>query len=313
MRNLKDNILLFLKGIAMGGADVVPGVSGGTIAFISGIYEELINSLKSINFASLKLLLGGQFKLFWQAINGNFLIILFSGILLSIKSLASLMTFLMNNHPIELWAFFWGLIVISSVVVLRQIKQWSAGVLITGLAGVVIAFVITSLSPAETSDSLIMVFFSGVLGISAMILPGISGAFILLILGKYKMLITALSELDLVIISVFIAGCIVGILSLVRLIAWLLNKYHDLAVSLLAGFMMGSLNKIWPWKEILEYRVNRHGEQVPLLDNNVFPNEYYEITGKDPHIIQALLFMAIGFFIVVVIEKIALRMTPHKS
>ena len=307
MRKLKDNILLFLKGMAMGGADVVPGVSGGTIAFISGIYEELINSLKSINIINLKLLLSGQFKDFWHAINGSFLLILFSGILVSIKSLASLMTHLMENHPIELWAFFWGLIVISSVVVLRQIKKWRGAVIFTGLAGVVIAIVITSLSPAETSDSLIMVFFSGVLGISAMILPGISGAFILLILGKYKIIISALSELDFMIIGVFIIGCIVGILSLVRLIAWLLSKYHDLAVSLLAGFMMGSLNKIWPWKEVLEYRVDRHGDQVPFLDRNVFPNEYYDLTGKDPHIIQALLFMAIGFFIVVVIEKIALK------
>ena len=297
----------------MGGADVVPGVSGGTIAFISGIYEELINSLKSINLENLKLLISGQFKAFWTAINGNFLLVLFSGILISIKSLASLMVYLMDQYPIELWSFFWGLIVISSVVVLRQIKNWQASVMVIGLVGVLIAFVITSLSPAETSDNLFMVLISGILGISAMILPGISGAFILLILGKYRMIINALNEMDLLIIGVFLVGCIIGILSLVRLIAWLLNKYHDHAVSLLAGFMMGSLNKIWPWKEIIEFRVNRHGEQVPLIDRNIFPTEYYEFTGNDPHIIQAILFAAFGFFIVVAIEKIALRMNPPKS
>ena len=313
MRKLKDYILLFLKGLAMGGADVVPGVSGGTIAFISGIYEELINSLKSINLENLKLLISGQFKNFWQAINGNFLLVLFSGILISIKSLASLMAFLMGNYPIELWAFFWGLIVISSVVVLRQIRDWSVSVMVIGLVGVVIAFIITSLSPAETSDSLFMVLLSGILGISAMILPGISGAFILLILGKYRMIITALSDMDLLVIGVFLLGCVNGILSLVRLIGWLLSKYHDHAVSLLAGFMMGSLNKIWPWKEVLEYRVNSHGEQIPSIDRNIFPTEYYQFTGNDPHIIQAILFAAMGFFIIVVIEKIALRMNAPKT
>jgi putative membrane protein len=313
MRNLKDYILLFLKGMAMGGADVVPGVSGGTIAFISGIYEELINSLKSIDLANIKLLFSGKFKQFWTAINGNFLLVLFSGIIISIKSLASLMTYLMDTHPIELWSFFWGLIVISSIVVLRQIKQWNVKVIFIGLLGVVIAFFVTSLSPSQTGDNMFMVFISGFLGISAMILPGISGAFILLILGKYKMIIGALSDLDFVIIGVFILGAIVGILTLVRAIAWLLNKYHDLAVAVLAGFMMGSLNKIWPWKEVLEYRVNSHGEQVPFLDRNIFPNEFYQITGQDPLIIQAVLFMAIGFFIVVVLEKIALAINTQKS
>ena len=310
MRNFKDNILLFLKGLAMGGADVVPGVSGGTIAFISGIYEELLTSIKAVNLANLRLLLKGQFKEFWQAINGNFLFILFSGILISIKSLAALLLHLKETYPIQLWSFFWGLIMISSVVVLRQITKWRWTVIVSGIVGVVLAVMVTSITPAQTSDSYFMIILSGMLGISAMILPGISGAFILLILGKYEFILTALSELNFLVIGLFLLGCIIGLVSFVRVVSWLLSKYHNMAVALLAGFMMGSLNKLWPWKETLEYRLDSHGNQVPFVDINVMPNKYFEVTGNDPDVIQAILFMAIGFFIIVLIEKIALQIKP---
>ena len=291
----------------MGGADVVPGVSGGTIAFISGIYEELLASIKAVNFPNLKLLLQGRFREFWKAINGNFLLILFSGILISIKSLAAVLIHLKEAYPIQLWSFFWGLIMISSVVVLRQITKWRWSVIVAGIIGIILAVVVTSLTPAHTSDSYLMIILSGVLGISAMILPGISGAFILLILGKYEFILTALSEMNLVVIGLFMFGCIIGLVSFVRVISWLLSIFHNMAVALLAGFMMGSLNKLWPWKEILEYRLDSHGNQVPYVDVNVMPNEYFAATGNDPVVIQALLFMAVGFFIIVLIEKIALQ------
>ncbi len=307
MRSVKEYILLFLKGMAMGGADVVPGVSGGTIAFISGIYEELLNSIKAVNLVNLQLLFKGEFKAFWQAINGNFLVVLFAGILVSIKSLAALLIYLKEAFPIQLWSFFWGLIMISSVVVLRQITKWRWNVFLAGIIGVVAAVVVTSLTPAHTSDSYLMIIGSGILGISAMILPGISGAFILLIIGKYEYILTAMSELNFVVLGLFLLGCIIGLVSFVRAISWLLGKYHNMAVALLAGFMMGSLNKLWPWKETLEYRLDRHGNQVPFIETNVMPNQYFEVTGHDPVVIQALLFMALGFFIVVVIEKIALQ------
>lgn len=313
MRKLKDYILLFLKGVGMGGADVVPGVSGGTIAFITGIYEELLDSIKSINLTTLKLLAKGEFAEFWRAINGNFLLVLFSGILVSIKSLASLMTYLMEYNPIQLWSFFLGLILISSLVVARQIQRRTPVVILFGILGIVIAYLITTLSPAVTSDSLIMVFFSGLLAISAMILPGISGSFILLILGKYKMIITALSDLNFVVLGVFAMGCIVGLLSLSRVISYLLKKYHDITIALLAGFMIGSLNKIWPWKEVIEYRVNRHGEQVPFIERNILPNEYLELTGQDPLVIQAILYLALGFSLVLIMEKIALTVSRRSS
>jgi len=311
MRNFKDYIVLFLKGLAMGGADVVPGVSGGTIAFISGIYEELLSSIKAINLPNLRLIFGGRIRDFWQAINGNFLLILFTGILVSIKSLASILIYLKEVYPIQLWSFFWGLIMISGIVVLRQINKWQWAIVLSGITGVVLAILITSLTPAHTSDSYLMIILSGVLGISAMILPGISGAFILLILGKYEFILTALSELNLVVIALFMIGCVIGLISFVRVISWLLDKFHNLAVALLAGFMMGSLNKLWPWKQTIEFRLDRHGDQVPYIDTNVWPNNYFEVTGQDPVVIQAVLFMAIGFFIVVVIEKIALQIKTH--
>ena len=308
MRTLKDYLLLFAKGLAMGGADVVPGVSGGTIAFISGIYEELIDSIKAINLDTLKILLKGEFKEFWKQINGNFLIVLFSGIAIILISLASLVTYLMAHNPIQLWSFFLGLILISSIVILRQVKKWSFGVVIVGLIGIVLSYYLTSMSPAQTNDSYFMIFLSGALAICAMILPGISGAFILLILGKYQLVVGALGDLDYGIILVFMAGAATGILMFVRLISWLLHKYHDYAIAVLTGFMMGSLNKIWPWKQVLEFRLNRHGEQVPFIEQNITPNQFLDITGDSPLIMQAILFMAIGFFIVVVIEKIALSL-----
>jgi len=309
VRRLKDYILLFLKGVAMGGADVVPGVSGGTIAFISGIYEELLASIKAVNLENLKLLFKGKFKLFWKEINGGFLLAIFVGILTSVKSLATLIIFLKENYPIQLWSFFWGLIMISSIVVLRQITRWNAGIVLSAIIGILIAYGITSLTPAHTSDSPLMILGSGVLAISAMILPGISGAFILLILGKYEFIISAVSELNFFVLGIFAAGCLLGLVSFVRIISWLLSKYHNAAVALLAGFMMGSLNKLWPWKQVLEYRINRHGDQVPFIEKNILPTDFYQITGNDPVFIQALLYMAVGFFIIVILEKIALRIS----
>jgi len=305
MRSIKDYLLLFVKGLAMGGADVVPGVSGGTIAFISGIYEELIDSIKAVNINSLKVLFKGEFKEFWQQINGNFLAVLLSGIAISLASLARLMTYLMEHNPIQLWSFFLGLILISSIVILRQIKKWSFGVAIAGIIGIIASYYLTSMSPAQTSDSYWIIFLSGAIAICAMILPGISGAFILLIMGKYQLVVGALGNLDYGIIAVFIAGCGFGILLFVRLISWLLHKYYNYAIAVLAGFMMGSLNKIWPWKQVIEFRLNRHGEQVPFIEQNISPNQFLENTSDSPLIMQAILFMAAGFFIVVVVEKIA--------
>ena len=305
MGNLKSNITLFLKGMAMGGADVVPGVSGGTIAFITGIYEELILSIRSINLQTIRLLISGDFEAFWKSINGAFLLRLLSGILVSIFSLAKGITYALEHYPIQIWSFFFGLVLISAIVVVRNIRRWSVVNILFIILGAAVAYLITSFSPATSPETIWFVFLSGAIAICAMILPGISGSFILVLLGKYEYILTAVKTLDLLVIAIFAAGCVVGILSFARLISWMFDKFHDLTIALLAGFMLGSLNKVWPWKEVLQYRINSKGEQTPLFDRNVSPAEYMDITGNDPFLMQAVMFIALGLLIVIVIERLA--------
>ncbi|MEM7550602.1 MAG: DUF368 domain-containing protein [Bacteroidota bacterium] len=310
---MKDGLLLFLKGIAMGGADIIPGVSGGTIAFITGIYERLINAIKSVDVNALVLLKQFEFKKLWEHIDGNFLAILFAGIAVSVASLARLMTYLLHAHPIQLWSFFFGLILISAFVVARSVKNWKTANFLGLILGVVLAYFITSATPAETPEGYWFIFVSGAIAICAMILPGISGSFILLILGKYQFILEGLKNFDLTIISIFMLGCVVGILSFSRLISWLLTHYHDVTVAILAGFMIGSLNKIWPWKEVLQFRLNSKGEQVPFIERNLLPAEYLEVTGGDPYLLQAILFGALGFFLVFAIEFINRALHPKNK
>ena len=226
MRNLKDYILLSLKGIAMGAADVVPGVSGGTIAFITGIYEELLETINSINFAALKKLKSEGIKGFWKHINGNFLIALFIGIGISIVSLAKLITYLLEHHSILLWSFFFGLILSSIYLVGKTVKKWELSKIIGLLVGAGVAYYITILPPMENPNALWYVFLSGTIAICAMILPGISGSFILLLLGSYEMVLGAIKDVKLAIIGVFAVGCITGLLSFSKLLNWMFNHCH---------------------------------------------------------------------------------------
>lgn len=289
----------------MGVADVIPGVSGGTIAFISGIYEELIGSIKSIDADAFKLLARFQIKSFWKSINGNFLITVLAGIVTSLLSLARLMTYLLEHHPIPVWSFFFGLILVSAPLIMRDIKKWDIATVISGILGIVIAYLITILSPTETPTNLPFIFFCGALAICAMILPGISGAFILLLIGKYEYMIKALISFDIPVIIVFVIGCFLGLLGFSRFLSWILTHYRFPTLALLAGFMIGSLNKVWPWKEITAFRINSEGLQVAALDQSILPWQYVEKTGQDPKLFLAVLFVALGIFLVVAIEKIA--------
>lgn len=307
MQTIQDYLKLFLKGVAMGGADVVPGVSGGTIAFITGIYETLLNAIKSVDAEAFRLLLQFRIADLWKHINGGFLITLLGGIILSIITFAQVIHFLLDNYPIQLWSFFFGLVVISAISVTREIYQWSAGVVIAGLAGIAIAYWVTEATPGETPEALWFIFLSGAIAICAMILPGISGSFILLIMGKYTYILEAVNERNFVVVGVFAIGCIVGILSFARVISWLLKNYHNMAIALLAGFMIGSLNKIWPWKMVASTRINSSGEEVPFLTKNVLPASYEQITGDPSFLWQAMLFAILGVAIVVVLEQVAAR------
>jgi putative membrane protein len=310
-RSVKDYLLLYVKGVSMGGADVIPGVSGGTVAFITGIYDELINSIKAIDWSVIKMLFQFRISEAWKTVNGNFLICILGGILTSLLSLSKLMTFLLNTYPIQVWSFFFGLILVSAPLIFRDIKQWKLGTIISGTAGVVAAYFITVISPTETPTNLPFIFFCGALAICAMILPGISGAFILLLIGKYEYMIAALINFDLEVIAVFASGCVLGLIGFSKILGWVLNHYRFPALAMLAGFMIGSLNKVWPWKEITKYRIDHLGNQVPAFDKSVSPDRFLEVTGTDPLVFQAILFSALGILLIVAIEKTASYLKTH--
>lgn len=299
-RRLIDYIVISLKGIAMGAADAVPGVSGGTIAFISGIYEELINTIGNINIQLLTNLRKNGFAAFWKQLNGNFLFALLSGIIISFVSFMRLAKYLIENHPILIWSFFFGLIVASIYFVGKQIKKWNLGVIIALVFGSFIAYYITTLPSLATNENPWFLALAGGIAICAMILPGISGSFILVILGAYKTLSDALHDFDLKKIGLFVLGAIVGLLSFSRILKWLFKHFHNITLALLTGFIFGSLNKIWPWKKVLTYRTNSHGEKVPLLEQSISP---FNFEG-DNQIYFAFLLMLIGFLTIIILEKL---------
>lgn len=310
MKN-RNYLLLLLKGCAMGAADVVPGVSGGTIAFISGIYEELLNSIKGIDLHALKLLFSFKFNDFWKKINGNFLLSVVCGVGISIFSLAKLMTWLLTTHPIYIWSFFFGLIIASSLLVSKEIKKWDIFTIIALIAGACIAYTITVLSPASTPNSWWFIMLSGAIAICAMILPGISGAFILLLMGKYTFLMTAVGEFNLTIIILFVIGAVIGIISFSHLLSWLLKNYHTLTVALLTGFMVGSLNKVWPWKETIETYIDTHGVEQVLVETNIMPAKF--VTQGDPLVWQAILMCIFGFLLIWGIEAFAAKLQAGRA
>jgi len=296
--------MLILKGMGMGAADVIPGVSGGTIAFISGIYEELVHSIKNINYPTIRTLWKEGPVAFWKALNGNFLLSVVGGILLSVLTLARILEYLLVNHPVLIWSFFFGLIIGSAIYVARSIETWNAGTVISMLAGIAVAWAITSVTPAETTEAYWFIFLSGALAICAMILPGISGSFILLLLGKYQFILSSLNEGRMLVIAVLLAGALTGIISFSHLLSWLLRKYHHLTIAVLAGFMIGSLNKIWPWKITLEEYLDSHGVVQPLVQHNVLPGRFAAEAGADPRLVMALGLAFAGCLLIFLLEGI---------
>lgn len=292
----------------MGAADVVPGVSGGTIAFITGIYDELLGSIKKFNFTAIKLLFTGKFKQLMQHINGYFLISVLSGIAISIFTLANLMTWLLTNHPIQIWSFFFGLIIASSILVAITVREWNWKTILSSLIGAAIAYYITVASPTTTPDGYWFIFLSGAIAICAMILPGISGSFILLLLGKYTFIMEAISEFKIDIMAIFAIGAAVGIIAFSHVLTWLLNRYKNITIALLTGFMVGSLNKVWPWKETLESYIDSHGVEQAITQRSILPTTFEQLTGQETHIIEAIIYCAIGLVLVSGIEFIAKKL-----
>jgi len=313
-RRFIDYLIISLKGIAMGAADVVPGVSGGTIAFISGIYEELLESIDGFNFNAIKTWKTKGFKTAWNSINGNFLLALFSGIAISIISLAKLIKWLLTNEAILLWSFFFGLVLASIIYIGNQIKTWDYKAILALIISAILSYFITLAEPFASPDSNLYLFLSGFIAIIAMILPGVSGAFILLTLGVYQTaldtinnLITGITTLDFdlfkaafVKFSMIALGALLGIKAFSKLLNWMFKHHKNMTLAILTGFMIGSLNKIWPWKKVLTWRVNSHNEKVPFLEKSISP---FSFEG-DNLLLFSIGLMAIGFLLIIVLEKL---------
>ena len=302
MRSFSQHLLLFAKGLAMGAADVVPGVSGGTIAFVSGIYIELIETIKSLNLQALRVLKKQGFGAAWKYINGNFLVVLLSGIFTSLFSLAVVMQYLLAEHPLPLWSFFVGLIVGSVIYLLRQYRfsRWQELVLFVG--GVVIAWGISIAPSVQLEGSLITMFFAGCIALCAMILPGISGSFILMLLGLYPIFIGAIAELKLDILLVFGLGGIIGLSMFSRLLSWMLSRYERLVIATMCGFLVGSLKIIWPWKQVLESVVSHSGKTIVLSAQNLWPSQYTQLVGADAQTLLSVSAMLFGLILVLGLE-----------
>ena len=305
MNKFREKALLFLKGMGMGSADIVPGVSGGSIALVTKIYEELLASINSFDLTAIKLLAKFEVVAFWKHVNAGFLLTLFSGILTSIFAFSKVITFLIDKYPIPLWSFFCGLILISAIIILRDIKRWTIVAILMFPIGALIAYFITELPMISSPNNIWFTSAAGAIAICAMILPGISGSFLLLILGKYEFILNAVNEKDVLVLMVFALGCITGLLLFSRVISWFLKNYHALTLSFLSGFMIGSINKIWPWKKILSYRVSSSGAQKPFLTENILPHVYLAETGQEPVFLIAILAFLIGVVLVVGLERLA--------
>jgi len=307
MRHFSQYLILFCKGLAMGAADVVPGVSGGTIAFVSGIYIELIDTIKSVNIQALRVLKSQGPAAAWRHINGNFLVVLLSGILTSLFSLAVVMQFLLAEHPLPLWSFFVGLIVGSVIYLLRQYRfaHWREYLLF--VTGIAIAWGISVAPSVQLEGTLATMFFAGSIALCAMILPGISGSFILMLLGLYPVFIGAIAELQLDILMVFGLGGIIGLAVFSRVLSWLLAHYEVPVIAMMCGFLVGSLNIIWPWKQVLESVVSHSGKTIVLSAQNLWPSQYTQLVGMDAQTLLSVTAMLAGLILVLGLEYVGSR------
>ncbi|MCD8449124.1 DUF368 domain-containing protein [Tenacibaculum dicentrarchi] len=303
-RTKKDYLVIILKGIAMGAADVVPGVSGGTIAFISGIYEELLNAISAVNLDLFKILKKEGVKSAWAQLNGNFLAALFTGIFISIISLAKAIKWLLINQPILLWAFFFGLVLASIIYIAKQVKHWSFKGIFIGVLAVFFGYLITVLPAVNGQEvSYLFLVFSGAIASCAMILPGISGSYILLLIGVYPLVMNALTSSELKTISAIVIGVMIGLTTFSKLLKWLFYNYKNEMLIALTGLMLGSLNKVWPWKTVLTTYTDRHGVVKPLLEKSVLPFSY----DGNPELMYALILIIVGFSLILLLEKLAVR------
>jgi len=292
-RTLVDYVGLVARGFAMGASDIVPGVSGGTMALILGIYEELIQSVRGVlNREALGHLLRFRIKQALDLIPWKFLLCVASGIFLAVFTMSYILEWVLEHYPSLLWAFFFGLVVASILTVRKQVKTWGLGPILGLVLGAVGAYILVGLVPVQTPNTWWFLFLSGAMAISAMVLPGISGAFILVLLGKYQFLLSAVTTRDIVPLLWVVAGAGVGIVTFAQVLGWLFKRYHDPTVAVLMGMLLGSLRKIWPWKETLETILDRHGKEIPIAQRNILPAAW---TGE---VMGAILLALLGFALI---------------
>lgn len=322
MKKQAAQLALLLKGAAMGIAETIPGVSGGTIAFITGIYERLINSIKAFGPDLVESWRSHGIRGAWRTIDGSFLVVLFAGMGLGLLAGVFGMSHLLENYPLLVWAFFFGLIAGSAIYVGKQVTRWRVGEGILLLLAAVLAYWVTIAVPAQGSESLAYVFICGVIAISALMLPGLSGSFMLLLLGMYQFILHrtlkegVLENQDLqavVTLGVFGLGCLVGVVTFARVLSWLFKNYRNRTLVVLTGFMIGSLNKVWPWQEVLETRINSKGEEQVLLSQSVSPTTFEQLNdnfmyGNDPHLSGVLIAMIVGFGTIFILERLGTQM-----
>ena len=303
---MKHRILLACKGLAMGIAETIPGVSGGTIAFITGIYEELLNSIKAIHPSLIGTLRKGGIPSAWKQLNGNFLLTLGIGMIIGLVIGVLFVSHFLEHYPPIIWAFFFGLIISSVIYISRQVDQWKVGEILGFILATLLAYWLTTVSPASGNEALWFVFLSGAIAISALILPGISGSFILLIMGMYSYIIPTVRDVlstfntdGLLVMAVFAIGCLIGLTTFARVLSWTFKKYKSVTLAILTGFMLGSLPKIWPWRNVISTRLNSAGEEIPFLEKTVLPANYE----GEQFLILAIVAAIIGFISVFVFEK----------
>lgn len=304
-------LLIFLKGMAMGAADVVPGVSGGTIALIVGVYERLLKALGSCTPNKLVWLLRGRVRETWQAIDGTFLVALLAGILTSIAAFANLLGYLLEEHSALTWSFFFGLILVSVYIVGREVYRWNIWTLLLVVLGGGFAYMITVAAPVQWSAAPLFVFLAGAIAICAMILPGISGSFILVLLGLYTTILGAVRSFDFGMLAIFALGCAVGMLSFARVVSWLLENARNATMAAATGLLIGSLNKVWPWKQTVSWRENSKGILEPMQQNNVLPATYEALTGEPSWWIAGVALMAAAVLLVLALEWIGHRVSRN--
>ena len=300
-RTLRDYVILMLKGFCMGASDIVPGVSGGTMAFILGIYEELIESIKRVDLTTIRLLLTFNIKAILERIPWQFLLAVLVGIMIAIFSLAQGIEWLLENKPVLIWAFFFGLVLSSGITVSKRVSRWYAGTVIAVIIAAVASYIIVGLVPVTTPTAPWFIFLSGAIVICAMILPGISGSFILVLLGKYQYVLSAVNSRDILTLGIFAAGAAIGLITFAQVVSWLFKRYHDLTVATLMGLMLGSLRKVWPWKDVLLTTLDRHGKEIPLYEVNIAPSTF------GTEFFMAVGLAAVGFLLVIALDTLANR------